>query len=157
MFLRDPVSGSYQMRGTTDVTLALKDSFAADHPLIQWLSAHPQAISYGTFRRTQNYRAMWAKEKQRMEEMNVAAIVPICSNNRLVAVTLISTVDHSRKNRTLSARSMNFLESTSAMFSIALNSSTRRSGTRLPISTTGGFSTNIWKKSLRCPRTIRYL
>ena len=123
VFLRDP-GGSYQMRGTTDVTLALKDSFAADHPLIQWLSAHPQAISYGTFRRTQNYRAMWAKEKQRMEEMNVAAIVPICSNNRLVAVTLISTVDHSRKNRTLSARSMNFLESTSAMFSIALNNAT---------------------------------
>ena len=103
VFLRDPVSGSYQMRGTTDVALALKDSFAADHPLIQWLSVHSQAISYGSFRRTQNYRAMWAKEKQRLEEMDVTAILPICSNNQLVAVTLISALDRSRKNRTLYA------------------------------------------------------
>lgn len=124
VFLRDSASGNYQMRGTTDVTLALKDSFAADHPLIQWLSAHPQAISYGAFRRTQNYRAMWAKEKQRLQEMDVAAILPICNNNRLVAVTLISALDHSRKNRTLSARSVTFLESTSAVFSIALNNAT---------------------------------
>ena len=33
---------------------------------------------------------------------------------------MISALDHSRKNRTLSARSVTFLESTSAVFSIAL-------------------------------------
>lgn len=124
VFLRDSTSGIYQMRGTTDTALALKDSFAADHPLIRWLSVHPQAISYGNFRRTQNYRAMWAKEKQRLEEMDVAAILPIYNNNELVAVTLISALDHSRKNRMLSTRSMSFLESTSAVFSIALNNAT---------------------------------
>ena len=121
VFLYHPASGCYQMRGTTDVAMAMKDSFPADHPLIQWLSAHPRAISYGGFRRTQNYRAMWAKEKRRLEEMDVTAILPICSNNQLMAVTLISAADHSRKRRAISTESMNFLESTSAVFSIGLN------------------------------------
>ena len=53
--------------------------------------------------------------------MDVTAILPICSNNQLMAVTLISAADHSRKHRTLSTESMNFLESTSAVFSIGLN------------------------------------
>lgn len=121
VFLWDSASGSYQMRGTTDVTMALKDRFAADHPMIQWLSAHPQAISYGSFRRTRNYRAMWAKEKRRLEEMGVTAIRPIFSGNQLVAVTLLSAQDHIKKNRGLSVSNMNFLDSTSAVFSIGLN------------------------------------
>ena len=67
---------------------------------------------------------MWAQEKQRLEEMDVTAILPICNNHQLVAVTLISALDHNRKNKTLSARSVTFLESTSAVFSIALNNAT---------------------------------
>lgn len=121
VFLLNPATGSFQMRGTTEVTLALKDTFPADHPLIQWLSAHPTAITYSSFRKTQNYRAMWAREKHRLEEMDVTAILPICSGKQLVAVTLLSAQDPQKKRRALSTRNMTFLESTSAVFSIGLN------------------------------------
>lgn len=124
VFLLNPTDGSYQMCGTTDTAMALRDSFSADHPMIRWLSAHPQPTGYGAFCRTREYRAMWAKEKQRLEEMNVTAILPIQGSGQLAAITLVSAQDYSRKNKPLSAGNLNFLESASAVFSIGLENAT---------------------------------
>ena len=122
VFLLNRKTGSYCMKGATDMSIANRDSFAGDHPMITWLKEHMQAISYETFSKTKSFRAMWRNEKKRLEEMNVNVILPVISNNELVAVTLISLNDASaKKGKGISVGNMTFLESTAAVLSIALN------------------------------------
>lgn len=122
VFLLNRKTGSYCMKGATDMSIANRDSFAGDHPMITWLKEHMQAISYENFSKTKSFRAMWRNEKKRLEEMNVNVILPVISNNELVAVTLISLNDASaKKGKGISVGNMTFLESTAAVLSIALN------------------------------------
>ena len=60
---------------------------------------HRQAVSYESFCKSKSYRAMWTKEKKRLEELHVEGILPVIAGEELVAVTLISSDGSERKKK----------------------------------------------------------
>ena len=72
------------------------------------------------FARTHGYRAMWQKEKDRLEEMDAALFQRVMSGERMVALTVFSGQRPARGRRTPQGQ-MSFLESTAAVLAIALN------------------------------------
>lgn len=120
VFLRNS-DGNYEMHGATEMSVAACDVLQADHPLISWLKENAQTIKYMDFCRTRQYRAMWETEKRRLEALNVSLVVPIISDNELVAVTLFSMGEKEKKGKTFTPGGLAMLESAAAVFAIALN------------------------------------
>ena len=151
VFLKNRLSGDFRMKGATDMAIANRDAFEADHPMIVWLNEHPEASAYEIFCKSKNYRAMWSREKKRLEEMQVQVILPVVSGGELTAITLISSEQKDKKQSGISAGGMAFLESAAAVFSIALNNAAlyeelRRKAQRDPLTNLynrGYFQENI--------------
>ena len=154
VFLKNGSTGAFCMKGSTEMALANRDSFEPDHPLIVWLMDHRQAVSYESFCKSKSYRAMWTKEKKRLEELHVEGILPVIAGEELVAVTLISSDGSERKKSPVSTGNMDFLESAAAVFSIALSNAAlyeelRRKAQRDPLTNLynrGYFQENIVKE-----------
>lgn len=154
VFLKNGSTGAFCMKGSTEMALANRDSFEPDHPLIVWLMDHRQAVSYESFCKSKSYRAMWTKEKKRLEELHVEGILPVIAGEELVAVTLISSDGSERKKSPVSTGNMDFMESAAAVFSIALSNAAlyeelRRKAQRDPLTNLynrGYFQENIVKE-----------
>ena len=119
VFLRAE-DGSYVMQDSTKMELACRDAFSPEHPLVRLLQQTGRGITRAEFARTRGYRAMWQKEKDRLEEMDAALFQPVMSGERMVALTVFSGQRPARGRRTPQGQ-MSFLESTAAVLAIALN------------------------------------
>ena len=120
VFLRDD-SGNYQMHDSTRMELANADELTAGHPLVELLQRTGRSVTYAEFTRTRGYRAMWQKEKDRLEQLNVTLAVPVLSGGELVAVTLFSGEPGGHGRRRSLQGQLSFLESTAAVLASALN------------------------------------
>ena len=154
VFLKNQSTGSFCMKSATDIAIANRDSFTEDHPMVTWLKDHQEAASYETFCKSKNFRAMWSKEKKRLEEMQVEVILPVVSGEDLTAITLISSEQRDKKHSGIPLSGMAFLESAAAVFSMALNNTAlyeelRRKAQRDPLTNLynrGYFQENIAKE-----------
>lgn len=120
VFVLDSRTGCYDMCDATEMSVACRDSFAADDPLMAWLKTRGCCSQYVEFTRSRHFRALWQKEKDRLEQMRVELMLPIMSGEDMTAVTLFSRQDDAPR-RALSQERMGMLDSVAAVLSIALN------------------------------------
>ena len=120
VFVLDSRTGCYDMCDATEMSVACRDSFAADDPLMAWLKTRGCCSQYVEFTRSRHFRALWQKEKDRLEQMRVELMLPIMSGEDMTAVTLFSRQDDAPR-RALSQERMGMLDSVAAVLAIALN------------------------------------
>lgn len=120
VFLYTPETGDYRLKDCTKITLQRGDTISPDNPLIGWLKRYRQGISWQDFQRTRTCRAMWDKERQYFVRTQVNFILPIVCDNELTAITLFSDEIGTERPRPMELRQINFLESLSAVLSMAL-------------------------------------
>ena len=120
VFVLDSRTGCYDMCDATEMSVACRDSFAADDPLMAWLKTRGCCSQYVEFTRSRHFRALWQKEKDRLEQMRVELMLPIMSGEDMTAVTLFSRQDDAPR-RALSQERMGTLDSVAAVLAIALN------------------------------------
>ena len=85
-----------------------------------WLKTRGCCSQYVEFTRSRHFRALWQKEKDRLEQMRVELMLPIMSGEDMTAVTLFSRQDDAPR-RALSQERMGMLDSVAAVLAIALN------------------------------------
>ncbi|MGI5894505.1 MAG: HD domain-containing phosphohydrolase [Candidatus Merdivicinus sp.] len=124
IFLLDRESGNYRAVACTNSSLSIADEIAADHPLIRCLTHHGTGISDSDFQKTRLYRSMWETEKRRFQEMNTCFFLPILCDDELTGITILSYSDSSSKKHPLKFDQITFLESGSAVLSMALKNAT---------------------------------
>lgn len=120
VFVLESRTGCYEMRDATEMSVACRDSFAADDPLMAWLKTRGSCSQYSEFTRSRHFRALWQKEKDRLEQMRVELLLPIMSGGEMTAVTLFSRQDDAPR-RPLSQERLGMLDSVAAVLAIALN------------------------------------
>lgn len=120
VFVLDSRTGCYDMCDATEMSVACRDSFAADDPLMAWLKTRGCCAQYVEFTRSRHFRALWQKEKDRLEQMRVELMLPIMSGEDMTAVTLFSRQDDTPR-RALSQERLGMLDSVAAVLAIALN------------------------------------
>lgn len=120
VFVLDSRTGCYDMCDATEMSVACRDSFAADDPLMTWLKTRGCCSQYVEFTRSRHFRALWQKEKDRLEQMRVELMLPIMSGEDMTAVTLFSRQDDAPR-RALSQERLGMLDSVAAVLAIALN------------------------------------
>lgn len=109
-------TGSYVTKAATQPVLSGGITIREDSPVVAWLKEHNLSISYKDFMRTKNYRAMWENEKIIFSVNNIKLLLPIAEGSNLLAIALLADRE-SHKN--YSAGEITFLESASAVMSIA--------------------------------------
>ena len=120
IFVLDGHSGQYAMCEATEMSVACRDNFAADDPLILWLKSRACCSQYAEFTRSRYFRALWQKEKDRLDQMRVELLLPIMSGEEMTAVTLFSRHDTATRHP-LSQERLRMLDSVAAVLAIALN------------------------------------
>ena len=120
IFVLDSRTGCYEMRDATEMSVACRDSFAADDPLMVWLKSRGCCSQYAEFTRSRYFRALWQKEKDRLDQMRVELLLPVMSGEEMTALTLFSRQDTAAR-RALSQDRLSMLDSVAAVLAIALN------------------------------------
>ncbi len=88
-----------------------------DNSLVQWLQQNDRAVVYNEFLQTTQYKSMWETEKQLLESLGVALILPIKCDGMLVGMTLLS---EKINRRPYTYDEVNFMESVLSIVSIAI-------------------------------------
>ncbi len=88
-----------------------------DNSLVQWLQQNDRAVVYNEFLQTTHYKSMWETEKQLLQSIGVALILPIKCDGMLVGMTFLS---EKVNRRPYSYDEINFMESVVSIVSIAI-------------------------------------
>ena len=64
VFVLESRTGCYEMRDATEMSVACRDSFAADDPLMAWLKTRGSCSQYSEFTRSRHFRAFVAEGKR---------------------------------------------------------------------------------------------
>ena len=85
-FLRQEESGDFRLmaqRGLDDtVTLKLRE----DHPIVDWLSSHENALSRHDMDMMPQFKALWGQEREELERMGTELFIPLEAKGDLVGV-----------------------------------------------------------------------
>lgn len=112
----DEKSGMYDTLACTQSLRERAISLAADNPLVKWLEKNNQGITYREFQRTSAFRSMWESEKDMFARLGIELIIPMTCDDSLIGITFFTGKN---KSRSFTYGELNFLESVSAILSIA--------------------------------------
>ncbi len=88
-----------------------------DNSLVQWLQQNDKAVVYSEFVQTTHYKSMWETEKQLLQSIGAAVILPIKCDGVLVGMTFLSEKVNRRPH---TFDEINFMESVVSIVSIAI-------------------------------------
>lgn len=115
--LLDEPAGEYRMIESTDAGRACDLRLPCDSPLIEWLTARGECVSFEDFRRTGEYKSMWDSEKHALARLNLSWLLPVMCDGVLVGITLFSSGEKRKKTSTAD---LTFMESAVAVLSISI-------------------------------------
>lgn len=115
--IAEPGNDYYQVAYSTSALTRQTDCFKGDNPIVGWLSEHNQCLLMKDFRRTVDYRSMWEKEKQQLEDMEIECLVPLKDDRFLVGIILLTSKE---RGAAFTFDDMNFLDSINSIGSIAV-------------------------------------
>ena len=96
-------------------------TLSKNSPLTSWLVSENRTAVYKDFCRSIGYKAMWESEKAAIAKLDVQLVIPIVCDDKLFGMTLITSKN---KNRRFTPAEISFLESTSAILTIAFKNAT---------------------------------
>lgn len=117
IFVYSKAEDSYKMLACTDKMRSKAVFLYPDSPLIKWLTAHKEGISYSAFKRTVHFKSMWESEKHTFESLQVEFILPILCDDELVGIVFLTA---KQNKKPYSYTEINFLESVASIVSIAM-------------------------------------
>ncbi|MGI6730698.1 MAG: HD domain-containing phosphohydrolase [Anaerovoracaceae bacterium] len=116
----DEGSQAYTMAHSTSALDRQSFSLQKDNPLVSWLTTNNSCLLMKDFKRTVAYKSMWEKEKNQLQELEIACFVPLKDEDELVGIVLLTGKE---KNASFTYDDLNLLDSIDSIGTIAVKNS----------------------------------
>jgi len=118
IFMYDEDKDAYKLAHTANPLDKKSIEIEKDTPYIEYIKNSDSCLMFSEFKRSITFRSMWAKEKDLLEDCDIACITSLKNNNELFGLMLIGNKEN---NADYSYDDMVFIESIQSIASIALN------------------------------------
>ncbi|MFZ2097071.1 MAG: ATP-binding protein [Anaerolineales bacterium] len=85
-FLKNDKSGNYYLTAQIGLEKQGDFLFRNDHPIIVWLVNNKKVLTYAEIEQLPQFKALWEREKDQLERLDVELLVPVIAKKELVGV-----------------------------------------------------------------------
>lgn len=90
-FLRDQVSGRFQLTTQIGHDSAQNIEFRQGHPMVLWLTSHAKPITRYDMEVLPQFQSLWRSERQDMKNLGAELFIPIKVHDSLVGIFLVGS------------------------------------------------------------------
>jgi signal transduction histidine kinase len=85
-FLKSAKSGDFHLTAQHGLENPGEYSFRKDHPVIEYLFKHEKVLTHSEIELQPQFKAMWEREKDQLEQLDVELIIPVLAKKELVGI-----------------------------------------------------------------------
>jgi signal transduction histidine kinase len=85
-FLRSDRTGDFAIAAKHGLSNDRGIVFKKDHPIIEWLRKNNKALTRPEIEMMPQFKALWGREKEHLEQLNAELLIPAMAKNELVGV-----------------------------------------------------------------------
>jgi signal transduction histidine kinase len=89
-FLKHDKTGDLRLAAHFELHLDQVNAFRKDHPLVNWLSRNQKALTRAEMDMLPQFKALWGREWQQLDEMAADLFVPVMVKDELVGVFILA-------------------------------------------------------------------
>lgn len=89
-FLKHDKTGDLRLAAHFELHLEQVHAFRKDHPLVNWLSRNQKALTRAEMDMLPQFKALWGREWQQLDEMAADLFVPVMVKDELVGVFILA-------------------------------------------------------------------